>query len=88
MQRIGSLDFQSSHFRVIKSDPAKKVNRLEGPLAVVISDVNKVNMLRQTTSLRLASSIDAATSKFFVFLLDKGAVIAVGAIVMSMYGSH
>lgn len=46
MQRIGSLDFQSSHFRVIKSDPAKKVNRLEGSLAVVISDVNKVNMLR------------------------------------------
>jgi hypothetical protein len=48
MQHIGSSYFQSSHFRVIKSDPTKKVNRLEGYLAAVISDVDEVGIAKQT----------------------------------------
>jgi hypothetical protein len=48
MQHIGSSYSQSSHFRVIKSDPAKKVNRLEGYLAAVISDVDEVGIAKQT----------------------------------------
>ena len=65
MQNSGSLDLQSSLFRVIKSDPAKKVNRLEGSLAAVISYVEEVEIAEQTkntTSMDLASPIGSYRS--------------------------